>query len=276
MRVLKTIFISVFLNLVSLPIFAKNAEYINNKISDEDLLALRESSIQFDELLNKALEMARESLDSASFTKSFHSYAHFDRDDELISVETTISMDSFFSSDVKHVFVSRVHHMTIRYLDVFHVSNNRLIPVASHKSNTGKESSIKDINGDKYKDLVIPDPSDNGCCRANVYQVFLNKDNKGTFTEKKQFMNPTFFPNEKIIRGVDYGHPGTVALYKLKWVGFDTKAVEFIYPNIDDTKHRSFIKTKKRYPSSKIEQEKLDEVPDEYHNINHYDWFNRY
>ena len=40
-----------------------------------------------------------------------------------------------------------------------------------------------------------------------------------TISNNFEFINPTFSPKEKIIRGVCYGHPSETEMYKYKWNG---------------------------------------------------------
>ena len=77
---------------------------------------------------------------------------------------------------------------------------------------------------------------------------------------------------EKIIRGLGYGHPGEVGLYKYKWNGLKVDTIEFIYPDVS-TKGQ-FIKTKKRiYRPTDKEGIVLKHVPKEYQDIESFEWF---
>ena len=85
-------------------------------------------------------------------------------------------------------------------------------------------------------------------------------------------MNPTFFPKEKIIRGVKYGHPGEVGLYKYKWDHLQVDTIEFIYPYLKED--GKFIKTKtQQYRPTKEDGIVLNSLPKEYKSIESIEWF---
>jgi len=134
------------------------------------------------------------------------------------------------------------------------------------------QDTIYDANGDGYNDFLVHWYPSSGCCRRNVYNVYLNQPDKGIFTHDYQFMNPTFSAKEKVIRGVEYGHPGEVGLYKYKWNGLQIDTIEFIYPDAKNL--GQFIKTKKRtYSPTEKEGVVLKSVPEEYLKIESYKWF---
>jgi len=91
-----------------------------------------------------------------------------------------------------------------------------------------------------------------------------------------EFINPTFSPKERLIRGVCYGHPGETEMYKYKWRGEQIDTLEFV----------SFEKTAKGVKTGKIiisdrrpgknnsnVLKILNSVPDEYIGIYGYEWF---
>ena len=85
-------------------------------------------------------------------------------------------------------------------------------------------------------------------------------------------MNPTFSPEERIIRGVGYGHPGEVGLYKYKWNRLRVDTIEFIYPLLTEKGH--FVKTKNRmHRPTSGDGLLLKSLPQEYQNIESIDWF---
>ena len=91
--------------------------------------------------------------------------------------------------------------------------------------------------------------------------------------EELDFMNPTFFPKEGIIRGIEYGHSGEVPLYKMKWRGMKVDTIEYIYP-ILDKKDTFLITTKSEYRPTKGKL--VSPLPKEYRNIESIDWFLNY
>ncbi len=139
--------------------------------------------------------------------------------------------------------------------------------------NTYQGDTIRDINGDNKKDFIIESYPMSGCCLAELRDVYLFQ-NKTKFTEKYDFINPTFYPKEKVIRGLTYGW--NPLLYKYKWNGLKIDTLEHISPNIADTTRRTFFKTKKwEDPSDmkNVKKTKLNSIPKEYHSIENFDVF---
>lgn len=135
--------------------------------------------------------------------------------------------------------------------------------------------TLIDVNGDGLNDFIVKWYPSSGCCLANINDVFLNKRSSKGFSDKIELLNPNFYPNDRIIRGVDYGHPGKVSLYKYKWNNYAIDTIEFITPYFKDK--RKFIKSKKPvYKPTPDDGTLLDTVPDEYKNIEGFDWFTAY
>jgi hypothetical protein len=112
-----------------------------------------------------------------------------------------------------------------------------------------------------------------GCCRRNVYFVYLFRPQSGTFSRKYFFINPTFSPKEKLIRGVEYGQPGETPLYKYRWNGLRVDTVEYIYRVQQGGV--AFMRTRKYrsgLPGQK-DGKALKAVPMEYRHIEDYAWF---
>ena len=141
-----------------------------------------------------------------------------------------INYGYIFSKTIKHLFVKQ-NFQTSNYINIFKFENGKFINV--HKQSEWSmiyiNDSIRDVNGDGNQDYLYHWYPLSGCCSRDIYDVFLQKTN-GDFTEKIKFINPTFSSNEKIIRGLCYGHGSP--LYKYKWNKFSVDTIEFIYfPN---------------------------------------------
>lgn len=135
--------------------------------------------------------------------------------------------------------------------------------------------TIQDVNGDKNKDFVIKAYPMSGCCLAELRDVYLFRT-ANKFSEKYRFVNPTFYPKEKVIRGLTYDH--NPSLYKYKWNKLKIDTVEHITPNLEDTTRNSFYKTKKwlnPYDLKNIKKIKLNSIPKEYYSIDNFDVFLR-
>ncbi|WP_338814410.1 hypothetical protein V9L05_03600 [Bernardetia sp. Wsw4-3y2] len=150
---------------------------------------------------------------------------------------------------------------TLLYFDEYH--------------NTYQGDTIRDVNGDNKKDFIIKSYPMSGCCLAELRDVYLFQT-ATKFSAQYHFLNPTFYPKEKIIRGLTYGW--NPSLYKYKWNELKIDTLEYIIPNIEDTTRSTFFKTKKwRYPLNmeNVEKINLNSIPKEYHSIDNFDVFLR-
>ncbi len=152
---------------------------------------------------------------------------------------------NIFSKHHKHLYIKIGSQYETQY-QVYLLKDNTCKQQIFYKesNNTLIGDTIIDRNGDGFKDLDIEWYAMAGCCLREAHEVYLCKPD-GTFTNNYRFINPTFNTKSKIIRGVDYGHPGQTPLYKYKWNGFNAvDTIEYIYPNPKDTINYSFIKVK--------------------------------
>lgn len=135
--------------------------------------------------------------------------------------------------------------------------------------------TIRDVNGDNQFDVLIKFYPSSGCCRRNSFWVRLFDDRTKEFTERMRMINPTFYPDEKIVRGVNYGHPGEVPVYKMKWNKNKLDTIEYIYPFPDEK--GKFLVTKKHeiYPQryTPPRGEIIYSLPKEYKDIESIEWF---
>ena len=133
--------------------------------------------------------------------------------------------------------------------------------------------SIVDINGDKVKDFLVYSYSNSGCCMRNLYTVYLYDKEVDEFRHKYSFLNPTFSPKDKRIRGFGYGQPGTVDLYKYKWNGFEIDTLELISSLRNPIDGKKVSDTFYRFNKNGEIIEKLLQLPKEYLNIDGIEWF---
>ena len=186
-----------------------------------------------------------------------------------------VSYGNIFSKNVKHLIIED-HLNWMFFLDVLVIKQNKPVKVISHDEGdlTYTGITIKDINGDGKKDFLRGYYPLAGCCRRNCVVAYLYNNDAG-FSEGFDFENPTFYPDEKIVRGVEYGHPGEVPLYKYKWTGNSLDTIEYIYPA--DTLKKKFYSVKKwEYLEIPDKRVTLTSVPAEYTKIKDYDWFINY
>lgn len=231
-------------------------------------------SLKLDSILEQAIQTVKPKLKLKSFFRDYEALL-----DDSVSIKVEIKLGHLFSNKNKHVMICRANHEYMLF-DIYKIVDNKIENVIEFRDPWGPtfiNDTIQDVNGDGYKDFVVQWYPSSGCCRRNIYDVYLNINGTDTFTNQYEFINPTFSAKEKIIRGVLYGHPGEVGLYKYKWNNLKVDTVEFIYPDQSDTTKRHNIKTYKRlYSSKNVKKEKLKSLPKEYKNIESFEWFNSY
>jgi len=229
----------------------------------------RNDSLRLDIALKDAFKVAQTEFKTDNFKKEYE----IQPDDSSYIIKIEIEIGRLFKDNQKY-FLLRRHVPWATYLDLYKVKNDNAEKLFEREQGgmTYIRDTIFDANGDGHKDFLVHWYPSSGCCRRDVYNVYLNQPDKGNFTNDYEFINPTFSANEKIIRGVEYGHPGEVGLYKYKWNGLQVDTIEFIYP--DANNKGQFIKTKKgAYRPTEKEGVVLKTVPKEYQKIESYEWF---
>jgi hypothetical protein len=229
-------------------------------------------SLRFDMALQHAFKVAKKAFKKNHFVKQYE----FNPGDSLPIIKIDIFIGQLFNDNQKYFLLRRDDSWATR-IDLYEIANGTTEKLMERKQEamTYLRDTIFDVNGDGVDDFLVHWYPSSGCCRRNVYNVYLNQNGKGKFTKNYEFINPTFAPAEKIVRGVLYGHPGETGLYKYKWNEFQVDTIEFIYP--DPTMKTQFIKTKKRtHQPSEENGLVLKTVPEEYHKIESYEWFARY
>lgn len=221
-------------------------------------------SLCMESILKEAIDSAYTNMPLGRFKKEFVSIC-----DSLYNVDVTLQSDYFFSPTEKHLII----HMRSpgeNIYNIYLVQDKSFIKVASHNQGGSGSTTdtLQDVNGDGIKDYLINWYGNTGCCLKNFYAVYLYQPQSGTFSTGYEFINPTFSAQEKVIRGVEYGHPGETSLYKYKWNGLQVDTLEFIY----------FEKNEKGKKTGKVirkttKEERINEAPVEYRHIYGYDWF---
>lgn len=217
----------------------------------------RNDSIRLEAINQVALRYADEHKGNKQWSYSFD----MTPDDSSYTVTTTLDFGHPFDQTKKHLIVCRKLPWTA-LLDVYLLEKSKFVRVA-HSSEqdlhyTGRQ--IGDVNGDGYKDLIAHWYPSAGCCLAAVADVYLYKPGAVQFTSGYRFLNARFFPAEKAIRGMEYGHPGEAGLYSFRWDGLSIDTIEYIYPY-----KSNFIRTKKpNYHPSITEGNLLNKLPATY------------
>ena len=250
-----------------------NNSFSLNLVTDKQIeQEERIDSIRLDKILKNALDLVKHNIHSDNFLKEYDFYP----DDSSYVAGIFLNIGFLFSKENKHVLVRRTTPRGT-FINLYVIKENKLKSVLYHEQccMSYVDDTIMDINGDGFKDFLVHFYPASGCCRRDVYKAYLNQSKDITFTKSYVFINPTFFSNEKIIRGIEYGHPGEVGLYKFKWEGFKIDTIEYIYPDVNDKGY--FIKTLKSIFRPTINDGiKISSVPKEYLNIKSYEWFINY
>ncbi|MBK7441325.1 MAG: hypothetical protein IPI65_07285 [Bacteroidetes bacterium] len=227
-------------------------------------------SLRLDIILQSALIIANQNIDKDKFIEK---YAVFD---DSIPVSVEINLDYHFTNSKPHLIIRRRDPFAI-YIDIYTKVDNKFEKVVSHEewTMTYVSDTIRDINGDGLSDFVVNWYGANGSCLKSFSNVYLLLQDKNSFSDDFEFINPTFSPKEKIVRGICYGHPGETEMYKYKWNGVKVDTVEYVsYERTDKGKTGNIIiSTDIPYSSKSKTVKVLKSVPLEYKKIDGYGWF---
>nr|WP_067054455.1 hypothetical protein [Mucilaginibacter sp. L294] len=189
------------------------------------------------------------------------------------SKNAVLQYGHLFGNNVKHLLLKTNSSWNIN-TRIFVFDNGNLKQVLSQTEwdLNFVADTIRDVNGDGFKDFISITYSSSGCCARSYNNVSLYEPAQGAFSKSYFFINPDFFPKEKVIRGVNYGHPGEVPLYKYKWNGANIDTVEYIYP-ADTLKKKFYLVHHYGDKDNPQKRKTLSAVPKEYLKISGYDWF---
>lgn len=236
-------------------------------------------SIRMARVLQDALDTAWKYIKFPTFKNAFTSVP-----DGLYSVKIRLAMNNFISKDLKHLIVHMSQpmdeHVEVpgEYINIYVKQDSGFKQVLAQREwkLTYTDDTLQDVNGDGFRDLIINGYGSNGCCLKAYAEVYLYLPQTGTFSDEFFFINPTFSPKEKVIRGVSYGHPTETSLYKYKWNGAGLDTLEYISFEEDDIDKKTgkFIRSiVLNNNTGTTKKERLNRPPSEYRNIFGYDWF---
>jgi len=243
------------------------------KTNEDDLKRRRSDSIQNSDSLNlvkmlhDALIYANEHHRQGSFKRNLRQW-QFPYD-----AEATLRFGHIFSAGKKHLIIKRLLWKSVVAVDVFVLDSGVFKPVLKQEvqEHAFISALAKDVNGDQRKDFLIEWYPTAGCCARDVFDVYLYNEKSGAFSSRYEFINPTFSPAEKLIRGVGYGHPRDVEMYKFKWNGTKLDTVEYIFPDCTFTKFHIYKHEYDQYDPKAGRF--LTYVPKEYRKVAGYEWF---
>jgi hypothetical protein len=231
-------------------------------------------SLRLDKVLIDALKIATQNISKNKFQKEYEVTL-----DNAYNVEVEINLNNHFTENYQHLIIRR-HSPGSVNIDIYSNSKGNIAfkKVLSHEewSMTYVNDTIQDINGDGLKDFVVNWYGSNGCCLKAFSNIYLLRADKKTFSNTFEFINPTFSPKEKIIRGVCYGHPSDTEMYKYKWNGETIDTLEYISYEKNKKGEKTgkiIISNKKPYGNPFKILKRLNSIPDEYKKIEGFDWF---
>ena len=230
---------------------------------------INSDSLELNEVLTEALKISKVDINKSYFKKEYKTISRR----RTYQVAVNLEFGNIFSKKYKHLIV-HFNTQNETFINVYKLENNDFkFLVNRNDGNSYINDTLRDVNGDNFKDLLIHWYPLSGCCRRDVYNVYLFKEEDGNFTKDFEFINPTFYPKERIIRGVNYGY--MASLYKYKWNKHNVDTLEFIIK--DTANNRKYYITKEDdYNRPPIVKSKIvSKIPKEYRNINSIDWFNQ-
>ena len=217
-------------------------------------------SVRLQKVLKNALQYAEQNKSKKSFQHEFEMLP----DDTSFNVTAQLFFGNLFEDNKKHLIIRRIVPWGA-VLNVYLLQNSTFKPLVERVQSgmTYVDDTLRDVNGDKYKDFLVHWYPSSGCCLADIYNVYLYQPQTGSFTTDYEFINPTFSPDEKVIRGLEYGHPGEAGLYKYKWNGLRVDTIEFVYPY--SNQKGKFIKTNRRaFKPNEKQGTVVSQLPNEY------------
>lgn len=129
--------------------------------------------------------------------------------------------------------------------------------------------SLRDVNGDAFRDLVVSRYPASGCCVRDVDHVFLYDSASGGFEPHIEFVNAVYLPDLGLARGMEYGHRGETPFYTKRFVGLGVEEVECVYRTPEASTPYAVGGCDRDAPRRGIA-----EVPAEYDVLERYrDWF---
>ena len=228
-------------------------------------------SLRLDKVLQDALKIANQNIDKNKFIEKYEVTP------DSIPVSVEINLDYHFTKTNPHLIIRRNEPSAI-YIDIYTKGVNKFEKVVSHEqwTMTYVNDTIRDINGDGLNDFVVNWYGSTGCCLKAFSNVYLLRQDKKEFSENFEFINPTFSPKERLIRGVCYGHPGETEMYKYKWNGEKVDTVEYVSYQKNDKGGKTgkvVISSDEPFGDKYKILKILNSVPTEYRKIEGYDWF---
>ena len=251
-------------------IVKKEKERLENR--KKNLEENKRDSLELDKILKQAVKISTQNITKSKFHKEYEIKTN---NEYIVKVE--INLENHFTKFYPHLIIRRRGPNTV-YIDIYSKNKATFKKVLSHDqwALTYVNDTIRDINGDGLNDFVVNWYGASGCCLKAFSNIYLLRQDRKSFSRNFEFINPTFSPKERIIRGVCYGHPGENEMYKYKWNKETVDTLEYISyeKNKKGVKTGKIIITKKIPRGNKYEiTKRINAVPNEYKKVDGFDWF---
>lgn len=240
----------------------KKLELEENEFADSIMLA---------QVLQDAVRKASKNIDQNKLIEKYEVFVG------SIPITVAINVDYHFTKYNPHLII-RISDPNTVFINIYSKGDNEFEQVLSYERwalvYTG--DTIRDINGDGLKDFVVNWYGNTGCCLKAFSNVYLQRADGKTFSNGFEFINPTFSPQEQVVRGVCYGHPGETEMYKYKWNKDAVDTVEYIYYEKNDSGEKTgklIVSNHPPYSDKHKVLKRLNFIPAEYRGIEGFDWF---
>lgn len=231
----------------------------------QKMLGVQQDSLYLDFALQNAFQVAQPHLQEENFVTSYE----LETLDSLEEFYMELSIGQLLGNGQQYLLVRRFYAGTDDvHLSLYQVKGEASIEVLTHvqQDMTYMRDTFFDVNGDQHLDFVINWYPSAGSWSRDVYTLYLNKAEEEGFSEAFTFMNPSFAPQEGLVRGVEYGDPADSGFYKYQWNGLKIDTLEYIYPHPEQA--GKYLKTKQNeHAVNKTKGVLLDSLPVEYSGI---------
>jgi hypothetical protein len=219
------------------------------------------NDIEVKNVFNNALTVAKKQQRQKQFKKNYNCVI------DNMGATVNLELGYLFDAKLKYLIIT-INQINDVWVKIYSINQNQFkqILYKNEAKNTFIKSRILDVNNDGLKDYLWFSYPNSGCCRRNMYEVYLLLPNK-QFFKPYHFINPTFYPKEKAIRGLYYGYGA--GLYKYQWTGLKIDTLMHINPNPRDNLHKTFVTFNYKTKQEII----IDSIPTEYQKIDDYDAF---
>jgi len=233
----------------------------------------RADSFRMEMILQEVLLRVKENSNKKEYHLNYDDYS-----DSSYVINVNVKLGKLFTQKLRHVIIRCTTEIGIDHFNIYVITGNEVKKVLHHEEMhlAYLSDSIYDVNEDYRKDFVINSYGTTGCCLKAFSDVYLLEANEESFSDHFNFINPTFSPKEKLIRGVCYGHLGETEMYKYKWNRTKVDTLEYVsYQKDKDGKKtgKIIISDTRNYTKAKKGKKVIDDVPNDYKNIYGFDWF---